>query len=288
MSRLAKVCVVMGDDRHVLTGEPAFRSYPSLAYEINRLFCESRSWDFRYERYQLPSRPWGRLSAFAHKPRQHRAASWIKLLAVYKVLELGYDFVVWIDSDCIFYDHDANWDSILENFDQSDLQFLSWVDRPFFTDQFCAGFFVVRNSDIVRRMLVDLWNDPSEYSWKHVFEQSALNRFFKSKPSEWSLIIDEPMFQLEEPSQKLLHIASFDHEQRVPTFQSWFVKNKKSFLPQKIEKHVFNSLDVDGADFEVSQIEPRNVDQLRREFWSFFQALRAALKRLRYFKYSKG
>jgi hypothetical protein len=96
------------------------------------------------------------------------------------------------------------------------------------------------------------------------------------------------MFQLEEPSQKLLHIASFDHEQRVPTFQSWFVKNKKSFLPQKIEKHVFNSLDVDGADFEVSQIEPRNVDQLRREFWSFFQALRAALKRLRYFKYSKG
>jgi hypothetical protein len=168
------------------------------------------------------------------------------------------------------------------------LQFLSWVDRPFFTDQFCAGFFVVRNSDIVRRMLVDLWNDPSEYSWKHVFEQSALNRFFKSKPSEWSLIIDEPMFQLEEPSQKLLHIASFDHEQRVPTFQSWFVKNKKSFLPQKIEKHVFTTLDVDGADFEVSQIEPRNVDQLRREFWSFFQALRAALKRLRYFKYSKG
>ena len=103
----------MGDDRHVLTGEPAFRSYPSLAYEINRIFCERRSWDFRYERYQLPSRPWGRLSAFAHKARQHRAASWVKLLAVLKVLDLGYDFVVWIDSDCIFYDHEANLDSIL-------------------------------------------------------------------------------------------------------------------------------------------------------------------------------
>jgi hypothetical protein len=96
------------------------------------------------------------------------------------------------------------------------------------------------------------------------------------------------MFQLEEPNQKLLHIASFDHEQRVPTFQSWFVKNKKSFLPQKIEKHVFNSLDVDGADFEVSQIQPLIVHQLRREYWSLIQALRAALKRLRYFKYSKG
>ena len=135
---------------------------------------------------------------------------------------------------------------------------------------------------------MDLWNDPSEFSWKHVFEQSALNRFFKGKPAEWSLIIDEPMFQLEDPSQKLLHIASFDHEQRVPMFQSWFVKNKKSFLPQNIEKHVFTGLNVDLTDFEVSQVEPRKVDQLRREFWSLIQALRASLKRVRYFKLTKG
>lgn len=85
-----------------------------------------------------------------------------------------------------------------------------------------------------------------------------------------------------------MHIASFDHEQRVPMFQSWFVKNKKSFLPQNIERHVYNSLNVDLTDFEVSHVEPGKVDQLRREFWCLIQALRASLKRVRHFKLIKG
>ena len=136
----------MGDDRAVITGEHAKNSYSSLAYEINRLFCEKKGWDFRYEKYALPQRPWGVWQGYSREASEHRAPTWIKLLAVHSALQRNHDYVIWIDSDCIFYNHDRSWDAILGEFSNPMLHLIGWLDNPFHSDKFCAGFFIVRNS----------------------------------------------------------------------------------------------------------------------------------------------
>ena len=270
----------MGDDRPVREGVAALVSYPSLAYEVNRRFCERVGWDFRYEQYQLPKRPWGSLSAFSRSARQHRAASWVKILAVLRAFELGHDLVVWIDSDCIFYNHDADWESIIRHFDLPDVDFLSWVDRPFYAEQFCAGFFIVRNTDHIKAMFIDAWNRPSEYSWKHVYEQSELNKVVTAWPSSQFRLIDEPMFRIEDSDQKLLHIASFDHANRLPSFRDWFERNRVAPEPQRVSQHVHTDMSADQWDQQVSNATLSASDQIRREIWSIRQAIRRQLKRM--------
>jgi hypothetical protein len=115
----------MGDDRPVVGGSSVFSSYPSLAYEINRLFCEKMGWDFRYEQYQLPRRWWGTLPPFSSAAHQSRAASWVKLLAVERALDLGYELVVWIDSDCIFKDFERRIEEFLPQMKTHDIIFLN-------------------------------------------------------------------------------------------------------------------------------------------------------------------
>lgn len=276
-----KVCVVMGDDRPVVGGSSAFSSYPSLAYEINRLFCEKMGWDFRYEQYQLPRRWWGTLPPFSSAAHQSRAASWVKLLAVERALDLGYELVVWIDSDCIFYHHEADWSGLLGQFNRPDVSFLSWVDRPFFTDQFCAGFFVVRSCDRIRHLIQTTWNRPSRYSLKHVYEQSELNAALKAWPRSQYVLVDEPMFALEEPTQKLLHVASFDHQLRVPSFLKWFADRGLQPEPQKTDAHVVTDLEVDEWDRRWSGTEPTPGDVVRRYSRGLLQAARAKIKRFK-------
>jgi hypothetical protein len=279
VSESKKVCVVMGDDRPVREGAQTATSYPSLAYEINRRFCASKNWDFRYECYGLPSRPWGSWSAYSRSARQHRAASWVKIFAVLRALELGYEFVIWIDSDCIFYNHSADWSDVMESFDRPELQFLSWVDRPFYHDQFCAGFFIVRSSEAIQRLLCELWTQPSDYSWKHVYEQSELNSRIKCwSPAEYT-IIDEPMFRLEVEDQRLLHLASFDHQKRIPGFADWFAQ--RSIKPEALEvkNHVFTDLLVDQWDQKLGGRALTWIERLGRDVWSMRQAIRRSAKR---------
>jgi hypothetical protein len=276
-----RVCVVMGDDRPVLSGDAARGSYPSLAYEINRRFCARQGWDFRYEHYWLPERPWGKLSAYSSAARQHRGASWVKILAITRGLDLGYERVIWIDSDCIFYRDDADWSDFLGSFDDPQLQFAGWLDRPFHDDQPCCGFFALRNSDQVRDMLSGIWNTPSKTCTSHPFEQDEFARLLRSKPPGWHRLMDEPMFRLEDPRQRLLHLANFSHKLRVPEFTRWFEERGLQPHPQGIRAHVHSDLDVDSADHRMSGRQPGPLEHCRRELWGLREAGRARWMRVR-------
>jgi hypothetical protein len=273
-----RVCVVMGDDRPVVPGEAARRSYPSLAYEINRRFCADRGWDFRYEQYRLPRRPWGKLSAYSTAARQHRGASWVKILAILRALDLGYELVIWIDSDCIFYRHDADWSDFLDLFRRPDLQFAAWVDRPYHLDQPCCGFFALRNSQRARSMLETIWGTPAESATRHPYEQDEFVRFLKAHPPSWHHLVDEPMFRLEDPRQRLLHLANFSNSLRIPEFTRWFAERGIEPDPQGLEDHVHADLDVDRADLHLSGRAPNPMEALRRELWGVAEAGRHRLR----------
>jgi hypothetical protein len=275
------VCVVMGDDRAVVGGDAARRSYPSLAYEINRRFCTRNDWDFRYEHYRLGQRPWGRLVAYSSAARQHRGASWVKILAVLRALDLGYQRVIWIDSDCIFYRDDADWSDFLGLFEREELQYAGWLDRPYHDDQPCCGFFAVRNSPVVRDMLVSIWRQPSPTSACHPYEQDEFARFLKGRPSSWYHLVDEPMFRLETAEQRLLHLANFSNRLRIPEFTRWFEDRGVPPHPQDMHLHVHSDLDVDAADRLLGGRLLGVVERVRREAWCIREAGLARVKRLR-------
>jgi len=277
---MPRVCVVMGDDRPVITGDRAKSSYSSLAYEINRQFCEKKGWDFRYEKYSLPKRPWGVWQAYSREVSEHRAPTWIKLLAIHSALQLSYDYVIWIDSDCIFYSHDRPWEGILEKFINPDLHLIGWLDQPFHTDKFCAGFFVLRNSEESKNMLKTIWLKSSNFSWAFPYEQYELNSYLSESPASFFLFLDEPMFQLMSSDQYLLHVAGFEHQKRVPSFLKWFDDHSHPPLPEKTENHVFCNLDVDAYDKTLSNSPLRASQIVQREFWGLLQRGRQKLKRL--------
>ena len=265
------VCVVMGDDRPVLAGQAARSSYPSLAYEINRRFCERHGFHFRYEHYQLQARPWGKLAAYCASARQHRASSWVKILAVLRALDMGYQRIVWIDSDCIFYRHEADWSDFFSFFADPKVQLASWVDRPFNPDQLCAGFFAVRNSTEVRSMLREIWRCRSGTSTTHPYEQAEFVRYLKARPAFWHRLVDEPMFKLESPKQRLLHIASHDRPLTVPLFLRWFEEREIMPHPQEIDSHVHFDLDLDAVDASISGSTPGVLTSVERELWALRQ-----------------
>jgi hypothetical protein len=253
----------MGDTRPVYTDERAWSSYPSLAFAINERFARQNGWDFRYEQYEIAQMPWGPLDAYSTKSKQHRAPTWIKLMAVDHAFEMGYNTVVWIDTDCIFYNHEADWSDVL-NF-LSTKNFVGWVDKPFNDHSLCAGFFAVRNRPEVRNLLQDLWVNPSKFHWKQFHEQAELNNFFQRSGPEWLELIDEPMFSLESKTQRLLHIASFDSLLRVPMFTEWLTA--RSLGPPSEEAvlaSVFQTLKVDDYDYKWSGIQPGSLDRARR------------------------
>jgi hypothetical protein len=272
--------VIMGDDRAVITGEHAKKSYSSLAYEINRRFCEKKGWDFRYEKYALPQRPWGVWQGYSREASEHRAPTWIKLLAVHSALQRNHDYVIWIDSDCIFYNHDRSWDAILGEFSNPMLHLIGWLDNPFHSDKFCAGFFIVRNSMEVRNMLKTIWLTSSKFSWAFPYEQHALNAFLAKSSSAFSLFLDEPMFELKSPNQYILHVAGFEHQRRVPSFLEWFEDHGFSPLPLKTEEFVFEDLDVDAYDEMLSNSPLRLSQIFQRECWGLFQRGRQKLKKV--------
>jgi hypothetical protein len=266
-----KVCVVTGDDRPVLSGEAARDSYPSLTYEINRRFCEHAGWDFRYELYRLPKRPWGSLAAYCSSARQHRASSWLKLLAVSRALDLGYEQVLWIDSDCIFYNHEADWSDFVAMFRPDGVRIAGWIDRPYFTDQICAGFFGVQNCDEVRSLLSSIWTRPAATSVVHPYEQAELVADLRQRPAGWYHLVDEPMFSLEDRNQRILHVASNQPGLRKTQFLEWFSERGLSFCPQKLEAHVHSDLDLAAADRALSGRGPGMVEHVSREAFVFWQ-----------------
>lgn len=271
------VCIVMGDTRSVYSDHRAWSSYPSLSFAINELFARRMGWDFRFEQYQIPKMPWGPLEAYSTNSKQHRASTWIKLMAVEQAFELGYETVVWIDTDCIFYNHDADWSDVMNHLKTKN--FVGWVDKPFNDHWLCAGFFAVRNRPEVRSLLRDLWVKPSKYHWKQFHEQTELNVFFQRAGSEWIELIDEPMFCLESESQRLLHIASFDTLKRVPMFTEWLVA--RSLGPSSedvIANRVFRTLHVDDFDFAWSGVRPGALDHFRRVVWSLRSFVRRTVK----------
>jgi hypothetical protein len=177
----SKVLVLQVDNR-ALSDNFTEALYPSLSAASNLRYCKAFGFDYRYvtiyndDYGKLEAHPWP--SSFSESDLKHakacyhpilgaaRAASWCKLLAVWIAAhEESYEYIVYLDSDALFYD-DIDLYSFIKKasplgavpYNHRDLRtatLLFQSNMPHILYP-CAGVFFVRPSAAARHFL-RLW-----------------------------------------------------------------------------------------------------------------------------------
>jgi hypothetical protein len=229
-----KILVFMSDNRSIGSDFDT-ACYVSLVACINAAYCKKYGYDFvYYQPYFKTQFPFNVFNCKNFQTGVRRDAAWSKLLSTIKALRAGYDYIVYIDSDCIFKDFTKNIESyILANSDK-DIVFLN--NKPWNTDKPCSGFFICpvtsKVEDMIRQWYaVDLPAKNENRAW----EQDGLWEIYQTFNAK---ILDEWMFQ-EEEGQYLRHITSYQTGGlRVPYFKDFILKHGLSMKNNEFIKQI--------------------------------------------------
>jgi hypothetical protein len=199
-------------DNRFLTENYETAGYNSLVAAINKSYCSKYGYDFIYYRTYLNKKHIveleNNLDPYTNLPR-HSAWSKTKsaYLAVYSALKnKTYDYVVYIDSDCIFKDFNKSLETFIKPYTQD---ILISNDYPHNLYKACTGFFICKVNKDSLKFLKDWYN----YDFKGRanpcrWEQGALWFMYEEKKYDIKLIDNEDFFN-EKPGQYLRHIARY-------------------------------------------------------------------------------
>jgi len=242
-----KILVLMCDNR-ALNNNYNSAEYWSLTAQINKKYCDKHGYSFTYIQPYYKEDT-GSIYTCADNLGNLRHSAWAKILLLKLKLESfpAYDYVVYIDTDCIIKDHNIKLEDIIGS---NDLLFQS--SAPYHPKLPCCGFIVCKNTPENHKFL-DMWynypvpasdseewqnvmkvtNEMSNYTWdigKH-WEQDIL----------WSLVVNNktPKFKMldensceENDNQFTRHIYHTQNNLRT----AYFKKKINQFVPIKSEK----------------------------------------------------
>ena len=218
-----KFLVFMSDNRPLST-DIITATYNSLVAAINYEYCKKYGYDFIYYQPFLNKELIELHNCIDPNSGKKRHASWSKLLSTSKALELDYDYVVYIDSDCIFKDFSRSIEEYMKNITEP-IIFLN--DRPWGTTYPCAGFFILQVNDYTRQFIKTWYNfNIPNHNTHHAYEQNVLYDMHKLYTIK---IIDDMMF-CEKKDQYLRHIGSHANNLRIVYFKKFIQDNTIDYL----------------------------------------------------------
>lgn len=139
-------------------------------------------------------------------------------------LQLEYDYIIYIDSDCIFKNWDISIENIIKIFIKNDIIFLN--NKPWNLNLPCSGFYICKNNLNTKKFLNDWYNtNIPQNNISHAWEQNSLWEIL----SNYNIgILDNLMF-FEEDGQFLRHIGSCNSKDRIPYFQNFIKLNNINY-----------------------------------------------------------
>ena len=227
-----KVLVFMSDNRY-LENDIEKANYNSLVAVINNEYCKKHNYDFLYF---IPTLNGSNALYNCVDPNsgELRHASWSKLLSTKICLEKEYDYIVYIDSDCIFKDFNFKIEGII---DDSDIIFLN--NKPWGDELPCAGFYICKVCDRTKTMIKEWYNYRiPEKNINNNWEQDALWNIYKNYNIK---IIDSWMFK-EDNKQFLRHICHIENNIRIGYFRNFIRSNNINYNINDIKSITFNTL----------------------------------------------
>jgi hypothetical protein len=238
-----RILVFMSDNRN-LDANIESASYNSLVAAINYEYCKRHNYDFVYYRPYLNKRSETPLyNCIDPNTGDQRHASWSKLLSTSKLLESSYDYIVYIDSDCIFKDFNQSLEKFFQPYSHYQILFLN--NKPCHDGSLpCAGFYALRVNNYTKQFVRDWYAvNLRSKNRDHAWEQDALWHIYRRYNVG---IIDSWMFR-EVEGQFLRHIHSFDNSSRIPYF--------RSFIDQKSINYFNTIYEIKVVDFNTNGSE---------------------------------
>lgn len=248
--------VIMSDNRDVNQNYDSC-DYNTLTAVINHNYCIMNGYDFKYLRPHID----GDFSLYNCQSLKNklRHSSWSKLLSTIYCIDNfnDYDYVLYIDSDCIF----NNVDILIENHFTNlnilndkkieDFSVLFLNDKPWHPKHPCAGFFILKNNQKSKQIFKTWYSgDYPNFDTKHCWEQIALYPLFDTEYNESLIVVDDVMFVDENPTQFLRHIGSHDKNNRIPFFKT---KVEKLNLKNKFGEFT-NNVKLNMIEYNTSEL----------------------------------
>jgi hypothetical protein len=252
------VLIIMSDNRQL--DDFASCDYNSLAAFINYKYCERKNYKFLYFRPHN-NFDFGINNCYSPSGKLRHSA-WAKILSTILATKKNNDYIFYIDSDCIFNNHDLNVESYFTNLpkitnnkiDESNLFFLN--DKPWHPDAPCSGFFYLKNNSKSINLLKDWYYiddiEDEQFNLKHCWEQWSLYKLIKKNENQIT-IFDDDMFLDVFPHQFLRHIGTHEKHLRIPFFKkkitdlgfdnydyNEFLTKQKEFVIEYNTNFIFN------------------------------------------------
>jgi hypothetical protein len=261
-----KFLVFMSDNRSIDSNIQTAQ-YNSLVAYINKAYCNAHSYDFVYIRpfYKNPESE--SLNVCKDSDGKFRHASWAKLLATQHCHNtMSYDYMVYIDSDCIFKNFEVSLESVVTNplYENINIIFASnlpWHKLP------CAGFFIVKVNDEIKHF-IEYWYTyklPAydSFEWKNTLTMAKKHNSYDWHPDThweqdtlWCMIanntsipyklLEEISFQ-ENNTQFLRHICHIESSTRQPYFRTFVEKLISTHGPYESIIPTIHTIDLDTS-----------------------------------------
>jgi hypothetical protein len=186
----SEILVFMLDNRDIEKN-----SFIKHSIQINRHYCNRYNFDF----------------VFNDIPKTNRHPSWYKINKSIDLINQNNKYKLWvyIDTDCIFYNHKINLidyvqhSSYHSDTDKQNADIIFLVDLPYHRAKPCAGFFIFNTK---AKSVFEHWNyqDPGIYINEHPWEQEILKHNYTQYKSA---MINDWMFRIKKKDQFLVHIT---------------------------------------------------------------------------------
>jgi hypothetical protein len=175
-----KILVIMCDNRPLSSNYDSNEFWGYTAY-INKTYCNMHNYDFQY---YIPHYKNNKHlnSCIDVNTNELRHSAWSKLLAVIYSSTKEYEYIVYIDTDCIFKNSSILLESIIETHN-NDLIFQS--NYPWHPELPCSGFFICKNT-IESLKLLKEWYTYKVPDYYSIEWQNTLNLAKKSCSYDWA------------------------------------------------------------------------------------------------------
>jgi hypothetical protein len=243
-----KIAVFVSDNRP-LDSKKDSCTYNSYVAYINTMYCLIHKYDFYYfQPYSSDSDSSEQNNVYVCRDpntNEKRHASWAKLISasiLCNTNNCAYDYVVCIDSDCVFKNLYKRIESVIDSNPTHDIIVAN--NSPYHPHLPCCAFFICKNTEWTRTFLTKWYNykNPSSDSddWSRIID--IANRTYKTpqfklgeyweQDTLWLMIqdpdvsshihsLEEPIMFAESTDQYLIHLSHERHDIRNPYFRGY-------------------------------------------------------------------
>jgi hypothetical protein len=244
-----KIIVITADNR-IINYKKNLNNlkYYELSYLINKTYCSEHNINYKYLKIEdihknifFGSKD--TISSYSSESKNTRSASWTKLLCIFLYLKKKYDYVVYMDSDCIFSNHNWSLHKLTNKIKKQKKEGLFYCDKPWNANLPNAGFMILHNSKYIKHFIKYWWNSKDlRNSHRHPYEQKLLHKYWVSNLfniKKKIILVKNNICSKENKKSFIYHITS-NNENREDIIKS-IIKKKKIIINLK-KKNLFKSI----------------------------------------------